>query len=157
MELLIKVGSNTDDRVQCMNPQCKNMFRDPNRRRNKCPECQFQYLDRHQDNCWQDGDIVVARSDGWAWSESEKPNVVRITSDAISTLLQVLNSENEQELLSELRESEMEKVEIDGKVRHIIKKRRRFRINVSPVSGTQEFKVITASNVQGMSGVIIGN
>jgi PHP family Zn ribbon phosphoesterase len=147
MELLIKVGSNTDDRVQCLNPLCRYSFRDAAMAVSACPKCGSEYMQRRQDMCWQDGDIINARPDGWPWSPSERPRVVRLPDEEVQKLMTAEGVKSVEALINLLWQPGTETVLILGEDKTIAKNRRKYGINVSPESPTAEFKEVEAGNL----------
>lgn len=151
MELLIKIGNNVDDRVHCLNTACRHTFKDALSEINKCPICNCEFLERRQNNCWQNGDIIDVHIDGKEWSLSEKLQVVALPQSEVQKLMAAKKLKTKQELAWELRrpakqdQEPLNIINIDRIQRS--KYRRKYMVNVSPLGNGNNFKEITVTNI----------
>ena len=151
MELLIKVGSNIDPRVRCLN--CLHEFIDESNIITQCPKCHSAYLDKRQNNCWQDGDIIEARPDGWWWSPCERLHVVKMSAAEAQKLLNATTAKSEQELCELLARNEYEEVEVNDTLLDIILKRRQYCITETSENVKGKYKSIKESDVEKKTAV----
>jgi hypothetical protein len=148
IELLIKIGSNTDIRVRCNNEKEYHFFTDPAGTATQCPVCGDKNLLRFQNLAWQDGDIIDAHVGPWKWSPVERQHVVQMSNAEVSKMLTAPGVSSEADICTLLRRKETQEITVGGIIKHLTLKRRQYRISVSPKSDGVSLKRVKASEIE---------